>query len=285
MDNLSITPDARESDRNQFRKKIELSRSDMNAVIKAMIKDRKVEPLARWLVKRSRGIRMPLDHVKDEIYDRQAFEVMSRVLSPESCCVDIGCHQGQFLTEYMHCSPKGHHFAFEPIPHLFEKLRENFSSAEIYNIALSNKSGDTSFYIIPDAPALSGLNRRETISKELPRQEITVRTERLDAVIPEKMKIDLIKIDVEGAEGLVISGALNTIARNKPYIVLEHGEASSLMFGIRSDEIYDMLVTQCGLEISLLPDWLSQKRALTKQEFLSQKGCWYFLAHPAVGCP
>ncbi len=94
-----------------------------------MIKDGKVEPYARWLVKRSRGLKMPFDLVKDEIYDRQAFEVMNRVLSPESCCVDIGCHKGQFLTVYMGCAPKGTHFAFEPIPYLYEQLCKDFKFA------------------------------------------------------------------------------------------------------------------------------------------------------------
>jgi FkbM family methyltransferase len=252
----------------------------MKAIIKAMIKDRKIEPVARWLVKRSRGIRMPYDLVKDEIYDRQAFEVMSRVLSAGSCCVDIGCHHGQFLEEFLRCSPQGHHYAFEPVPYLYEKLVEKFTTADIYNYALSNTQGETSFYIIPDAPALSGLNRRETIRQGLPREEINVRTERLDALIPAETKIDFIKIDVEGAEGLVIAGATETIRRNRPFIVLEHGESSSMMLGTGSSEIYDMLVTQCGLEISLLPDWLAHRRPLTREEFLSQKGCWYFLAHP-----
>ena len=253
----------------------------MKAVIKTMIKDRGVEPYARWLVKRSRGLRMPFDLVKDEIYDRQAFEVMSRVLSPASCCIDIGCHKGQFLTEYMNCAPNGTHFAFEPIPYLYQQLCENFPSARVYNYALSDKRGETSFYVLPDKPALSGLNSRDTIQKDLSREKITVRTERLDDVIPAEVKIDYIKIDVEGAEGLVISGALETIKRNKPYIVLEHGEDSSLLFGMSSEDIYDMLVTQCGLNISLLADWLSKKPPLTKEEFTNQSGCWYFLAHPA----
>lgn len=252
----------------------------MKAIIKAMIKDRVVEPYARWLVKRSRGIRMPFDLVKDEIYDRQAFEVMARVLKPESCCVDIGCHKGQFLTEYMRLAPEGTHYAFEPIPYLFEQLCKDYKSARIFNYALSDKSGETIFFLFPDKPALSGLNERETIYKELPREKVTIRTERLDAVIPSEVKIDYIKIDVEGAEGLVISGALDTIKRNKPFIVLEHGEDSSMLFGMTSENIYDMLVTQCGVNISLLADWLSNKPPLTKREFTSQRGCWYFLAHP-----
>lgn len=253
----------------------------MKAVIKTMIKDTSIEPYARWLVKRFRGIKMPFDLVKDEIYDRQAFEVMERVLKPESCCVDIGCHEGQFLTEYMRCASKGTHYAFEPIPYLYEQLCENYKSARIFNYALSDKSGETSFFILPDKPALSGLNERETIQKELPREEITIRTERLDEVIPPEVKIDYIKIDVEGAEGLVISGALDTIKRNKPFVILEHGEDSSLLFGMTSENIYEMLVTQCGLKISLLADWLSNKPPLTKHEFASQRGCWYFLAHPS----
>lgn len=252
----------------------------MKSIIKAMIKDGKVEPYARWLVKRSRGLRMPFDLVKDEIYDRQAFEVMERVLKPESCCVDIGCHKGQFLDEYIRRSPKGTHYAFEPIPYLFEQLVEKYKSARVFNYALSDKSGETSFFILPDKPALSGLNERETIQKELPREKITIRTERLDEVIPPEVKIDYIKIDVEGAEGPVISGALDTLKRNKPFVVLEHGEDSSLLFGMTSENIYDMLVTQCGLNISLLADWLSNKPPLTKHEFTSQRGCWYFLAHP-----
>ncbi len=171
---------------------------------------------------------MPFDLVKDEIYDRQAFEVMHRVLSPASCCVDIGCHKGQFLTENLRCAPQGTHYAFEPIPDFYEQLCKDFDSAMIFNYALSDESGETSFYILPDKPALSGLNRRNFIQKELPREKITVRTERLDAVIPQDIKIDYIKIDVEGAEGPVIAGGLETIRRSRPYVVLEHGESSSL---------------------------------------------------------
>ena len=252
----------------------------MKSIIKAMIKDGKVESYARWLVKRSRGLRMPFNLVKDEIYDRQAFEVMERVLKPESCCVDIGCHKGQFLDEYIRCSPNGTHYAFEPIPYLYGQLVENYKSSRVFNYALSDKSGEASFFILPDKPALSGLNERETIQKGLPREKIMVRTERLDEVIPPDVKIDYIKIDTEGAEGPVIAGVLDTIKRNKPFVVLEHGEGSSLLFGMTPGGIYDMLVTQCGLNISLLADWLSNKSSLIKHEFSSQRGCWYFLAHP-----
>ncbi len=251
----------------------------MKDLIKAAIKDTRAEPVARWLVKRSRGIRMPYDLVKNEIYDRQGAEVMQRVLSPGSNCIDIGCHAGQFLREFLRYAPHGHHFAFEPLPELAKALKDNFASVQIFELALSDRTGEISFFMVPNAPALSGLHRREFIRPEEPRRELRVRTERLDAMIPAQMKIDLLKIDVEGAEGLVINGGLDTIRRNRPYIILEHGRTSSAAFGTRSEHIYDILVDQCGLRISLLSDWLSGKRSLIKQEFIAQSE-WYFLAHP-----
>src|SRR5437867_2636421 len=129
----------------------------MRPGVKEFIKDRKIEPFARWLVKRSRGIRMPLDLVKNEIYDRQALEVVQRVLAEDSNCVDVGCHKGEFLRQFLKYAPGGLHWAFEPIPTLAQRLRNEFPSARVFEVALSDKAGRAIFYIVPDAPALSGL--------------------------------------------------------------------------------------------------------------------------------
>ena len=251
----------------------------IRAEVKALIKDTKTEPYARWIVKRLRGIRMPFALVKNEIYDRQALEVMTRVLSADSNCVDIGCHKGEWLRAFLKYAPRGHHIAFEPIPHLAQRLRDEFPPVKIFELALSDTFGEAAFYIIPGAPTLSGLHSRKFIRSTEPRQEIRVATSKLDSLIPADERVDFIKIDVEGAEGLVIAGALDTIRRNQPYIVLEHGVASSSAFGISSSFIYETLVERCGLQISLLADWLSGSQPLTKKEFVAERE-WYFLAHP-----
>jgi len=252
----------------------------MRELIKRSIKDTAVEPYCRWLVKRARGIKMPFDLVKNEIYDRQAAEVIERVLKGSSNAIDVGCHKGQFLKLFLTHAPQGHHFAFEPIPYLAKMLQTEFPSVEVYNYALSNKPGEVAFYVIPEAPELSGLNARIFINPDSPRQEIVVTSERMDTMIPKEMKIDLIKIDVEGAEGLVIEGAIDTIKRNRPYIILEHGGSSSKSFGFSSGDIYVLLVEQCGLRLSLLNNWLYNGPSLSKLEFMESSE-WYFIAHPA----
>lgn len=250
----------------------------MRELIKRSLVDSRIEPYARWLVKRSRGIRMPFDLVKNEIYDRQAFEVIQRVLSPDSNCVDVGCHEGVFLEQFLKYAPRGRHYAFEPIPHLAERLKAKYAGVKIFNCALSDTSGEAVFYVIPEAPALSGLNSREFLEPEKTRQPVRVRTERLDDLVSADTKIDLIKLDVEGAEGMVLRGALETIKRDKPCVILEHGSISSMAFGVSSAEIYELLVEKCGLQISTLRGWLHGEPPLTKSKFCKPDD-WYFLAH------
>lgn len=251
----------------------------MKAAVKAALKDSALEPPIRWVVKRLRGLRMPYDLVKNEIYDRQAAEVMRRVLRPESNCIDVGAHKGQFLREFLRCAPRGRHVAFEPIPQLAESLRTDFPGVEVFNIALSDRAGMASFFVLPETPALSGLSERPFLMPEAVRQEIQVRTERLDALVPADRPIDLVKIDVEGAEGLVLAGALETLRRCRPFVVFEHGRASSEALGTSTEALYDLLTRDCGLRVSRLADWLHGRRSLTADEF-ARADTWYFLAHP-----
>jgi FkbM family methyltransferase len=249
-------------------------------LMKQSIKDTRAEPYARWLIKRSCGVRMPFDLVKNEIYDRQAAELIERVLRADSNAIDIGCHKGQFLKLFFQHAPKRHHFAFEPIPHMAMTLQAELQSADVYNKALGNTRGEAAFYVIPDSPALSGLNTRTFVAPNKPRQEIVVSVERLDSMVPHDVKIDLIKIDVEGAEGLVIEGGIETIIRNKPFMIFEHGGTSSSAFGYSSADIYDLLVERCGLNISLLNNWLHGGPSMSKRAF-TNSGHWYLVSHPA----
>lgn len=250
----------------------------MRTLIKQAIKDSPFEPYVRWCVKRIRGIKMPYDLVVNEIYDRQASEVISCVMDTSSNAIDVGCHKGRFMVDFLKYSPNGHHFAFEPIPEMAEALANAFPMVDVRNCALSDKPGNATFFVIPKAPALSGLNERRFLSPALERKAISVVGARLDDVIPSDVNIRMIKIDVEGAEGLVMAGAKKTIARHRPYIIFEHGRSSSEAFDVSPESIYTMLKS-CGLEVSTLKDWLCGAPSLTVDRFVTDEG-WYYLAHP-----
>ena len=68
-------------------------------------------------------------------------------------------HKGEILSQIIRLAPEGTHFAFEPIPALFENLKNNFPQVTLYPYALCNSKGESYFQWVKNAPAYSGLKR------------------------------------------------------------------------------------------------------------------------------
>lgn len=219
----------------------------------------------------------------NRLYDKCTVRIMSKVLQRSSNCVDVGCHTGQMLEHMLQFSPDGAHLAFEPLPELAAGLRRKFGTVAVFEVALSDTNGKASFRHVVTRPAYSGLREREYPSKNEETQLIEVRTARLDGLVPSGGRIDFIKVDVEGAELQVFRGAVQTISRDKPYIVFEHGLGAADYYETRPEAVYDLLVGRCGLRISRLQGWLRGREPLTRDGFVADFDRhinFYFLAHP-----
>lgn len=216
---------------------------------------------------------------KNAAYDEQSFAVMRRWLSQDSNCVDVGCHEGVILTEMLRLAPSGSHYAFEPLPSFYPKLVASFPGVKIFDIALSDAVGEASFQNVVNNPGFSGLKKRTYPNPCETIETITVRTDLLDNLISEK--IDLIKVDVEGGELQVLRGAVSTIRRSQPVIIFEHGYGAAEYYGTTPEQVYDLL-SECGLHLSLMEDWLNGHSSLTREGFVARfyQGEFYFMAHP-----
>ena len=210
-----------------------------------------------------------IDLTKNLEYDRLTNLIMKRVINKDSNCIDVGCHKGEILKDIIHYSPNGKHFAFEPIPYMYEHLKVEFKDkAEIFPYALSNKKGESSFQMVKNAPAYSGIkNRRYNDIKNPEVEEIKVELNTLDDIISEEIKIDFIKIDVEGGEFDVIRGGINMIKRDKPTIIFECGVGSSDFYGVDSNDFYNLLTQEIGLKVYTLKSFIKSKVPLTENEF------------------
>lgn len=219
-------------------------------------------------------------------YDLQTAEVLERVLQPGSNCVDVGCHEGKFLDDMRRLSPKGLHYAFEPLPHMHAALAMKYAGTTNVNLqaaALSNGSGTTTFQHVVTNPGYSGVLRRLYDRPDEEVVEITVRRAKLDDCLPRFKRIRLIKIDVEGGELQVLEGARRTLRRWRPFVVFEHGKRAAGCYGTQPGQVHDLL-TSCGLRISLLGDWLRSDGAITlsRDAFIDQyerEKNYYFFAH------
>lgn len=209
---------------------------------------------------------------------------MGRVLRPDSNCVDVGCHRGDFLREMLRLAPAGSHHAFEPIPEMYAELVATFPAARVYDYALSEAAGEVTFAHVTSNPGYSGLRECRYDRPHEDVTQITVRTERLDNLLPPDLPVNLLKVDVEGAELQVLRGATETLRRWRPFIVFEHGLGAADCYGTTPEQVYDLLAS-CGLSVSLMADWLAGGRPLTREAFCEQfyQGLnFYFIAHPAA---
>ncbi|WP_176722321.1 FkbM family methyltransferase [Candidatus Thiosymbion oneisti] len=220
------------------------------------------------------------------IYDQQTFSVMKKVISEKSNCVDVGCHVGEILKKMLDFSPRGQHYAFEPIPELCQGLQEQFGvlpNVSVSCAALSDKVGSSEFQHVVSNPGYSGLKKRRYDRDNEVIGKISVQTDTLDNFLPPGTPIDFIKVDIEGGEVGFFRGALQTIKNNRPYIVFEHGAGGADYYGDGPADVYEILVEQCGLKLTLMENWLAKKPPFSRQDLLDQfyNGTnYYFLAYP-----
>ena len=137
-----------------------------------------------------------------------------RYLSPRiHRVIDAGAHTGEFAQEFADALQTE---CFEPnarlLPALHTRLRHHHNYT-LHNTALSNAIGTCTMTDLEDP----GLNYIESLAG-------TTAMTTLDAY--EFDAVDLIKIDVEGAEFEVIEGAEQTIRRNRPVICVETNHLS-----------------------------------------------------------
>lgn len=172
--------------------------------------------------------------------------VLASILRADSNCIDVGANVGAITDRICDLAPGGHHIAIEPLPELAARLEQRHPGVDVLCCALSDASGSRTFVRELDAPARSGFRRQNGAGS--PTVEFPVDVRRLDDIVPADMSIDFIKIDVEGAEGEVLRGALQTINRCRPLIAFEHGASAVRNYDTPHHAIHELL-TEAGLAI------------------------------------
>jgi FkbM family methyltransferase len=217
------------------------------------------------------------------LYDQQTAEILRRTLRHDSTCVDVGCHAGAILSEMLRWAPRGSHYAFEPIPELYQALVTAFPQVKVFNVALSDVAGETTFQHVVSNPGYSGLKQRRYDRPNETIEEIVVRTDLLDHILPPDLAVALIKIDVEGGEYQVLLGAAETIRRYRPVVVFEHGLGGADRYGATPEGVHDFF-TDRAMVVSTMGRFLEGAPPLAREEFASQyhRGeNFYFMAYPA----
>lgn len=200
------------------------------------------------------GVTMEL-HMKDFIersiyfdaYEFSCRKIILSYLKLGSVFIDIGANIGYYsLLANVRVGAIGRVLSFEPNPVTVGMLKTNIrlsaaTQIELFEVALSDKDGEARIYC----------PRNETHGHASMQNQgwqdadsYTVPTKRLDDVLPKNIEhIDLVKIDVEGAELLVFLGGGRTIKTFKPPILLELNKKAAASFGYDALDVVKQLLS------------------------------------------
>jgi len=179
------------------------------------------------------GFKIILDLSKDvdsnfyfDDFENKTINYFSKVVKKGMTVFDIGANIGIYtLIASQNIKQNGRVYSFEPAEWSYNRLQQNINLSKYNNIiinkfGISDFTGEIKFHICED-DAYNSIGNRPM------KDVISVKTIKVfsldDYVILNKIgRIDIIKVDTEGAEYLVFKGAEKTLMKHSPTIFFEY---------------------------------------------------------------
>lgn len=130
--------------------------------------------------------------------------------------IDIGANVGFFSKLCRDLFPKSKVFSFEPIPKIFQCLKNNFKddiNTKVFNLAISDFNGEAKMSFNEQDSAISQITDKGSVGVNVKRLDNVVRENNIDC-------IDILKIDTETFEAHVLKGGSDSLSKTK-YLFIE----------------------------------------------------------------
>jgi FkbM family methyltransferase len=177
-------------------------------------------------------------------YEPQLTSLLLPFIKPGMTIFDIGANIGYYTVLMARgVGPQGAVHAFEINERVLDLLEDNVRMAQLTNVtvvrrAVSKTTGKAEFFLPCDGDEAEGSLRKSTRYDAI--RTVTVNTVSIDDYIREReiARVDLIKIDVEGAESEAFQGATKLLCgKVKPVIMFEALDSACVNFGVTWYEV------------------------------------------------
>jgi FkbM family methyltransferase len=172
---------------------------------------------------------------------------MKSVFGNHDTFFDIGANLGWYSLVLGRNCPDSQIFAFEPIPSTVNTLKRNISLNNLENIepiciGLLDHEDHLNFLFAPDVSGATSLRLAGQSRGRTPIQSVVCRTTTLDLFCTSRsVAPSLLKIDVEGAELMVVQGGRKTLQHHTPIILMELLRKWSRKFGYHPNDVLALL--------------------------------------------
>jgi len=179
-------------------------------------------------------------------YEKHVMQYLESTLKPEAVVMDVGANIGFFTLAVLDKSEGSIVHAFEPSPGSFALLkatisRNNLTKRVIINqVACNHEPGEMDFHVHAanygafdgfQDTGYAGVGESKLIKVPVTTLDIYTKQVALD-------RLDLLKLDVEGAELFVLRGSRNVLSSLHPVVLFEVGYQNLRPYGILPTDIY-----------------------------------------------
>ena len=217
------------------------------------------------------GLRLHGDHIGQLYYVRELVEsdreatfvaLLKSAIEPGMTIVEAGAHMGYITLQSARAAgPAGRVFAFEANPRAVPLIERNLADNDLGDrvtvvpLALGDAPGTHAFFISGGGDT-SSLQKPDDASEPI---EVVVTT--LDNWLDPAVRVDVIKLDIEGAEVAALRGMRETLDRAGPGLTLfaECNPASLERFGSSAAELIELLRDH-RLDVR----WIDEERGVTR---------------------
>jgi len=209
----------------------------------------------------------------NRIHEKTTTELFKKVVKEGEVVVDLGANIGYFtLLAAKLVGKNGKVFSFEPEPRNYGYLKKNIEINDYKNVvavqkAVSDKNGKTRLYICDYDTGHHTINKFEGVrayarGRLVKEKSVEIETVTLDEFFKGKEElIDVIKMDVEGAEALVLAGMDNILKKNKKLqMFIEFFPLLIKKMGSSPSEFLKKLIEDYRFSISVIPDDYDAKK-------------------------
>jgi FkbM family methyltransferase len=198
------------------------------------------------------------DHVERQIFFIGVYEpiesyLFSTLIQPGWTVFDVGANVGQYsLMASTAVQSQGAVHAFEPIPQNYMRASEHITMNNLTNIQLNTFAAwheETELELGQSADMTDNAGTFSVGAKVASAAiAFRVKAKSLDQYVSEQgvSKVNLVKMDIEGAELSALRGFQSTLKRDRPIVLMEINPAACKQMDYQPSDLWKLLVDELG---------------------------------------
>jgi FkbM family methyltransferase len=177
-------------------------------------------------------------------YERAEFDMWRRLVPAGATVADIGANIGWYCAHMAAHDPGARIYAFEPVPTTFAWLQKMMAINKLPNVvveqlAVADRAGTLVIHVDPTIAGAASAHPSVYGDTSKP---VEVRATTLDDyAATHGLRIDAIKLDVEGGEFAVLKGATTVLASDRPMVFTEMLRRHARAFGYHPNDIIALM--------------------------------------------